>query len=163
MPILHKLKTLFVVVIAIAVLMGVIGVNPVQAATFDFHWKGNAGYSAQGSFSYDETQNTSTVTEQNLDFLEISFFDPNHNLLKSYINIENGNDKGINPYLDFNFNPKTQALSSVFDVGEGNFTGENNFYLKGVVNSNLELRNLDTNVLDSDLGVLLVEKAQSYR
>lgn len=163
MEIMPKLKTLFTVVMAIAVFMGLIAVKPVQAVTFDFKWKGDAGYSAQGSFSYDETQNTSIVTDKNLDLLKISFFDTSHNLLKTYINIENGNDKGITSYLEFNFNPITQSLSGAFDVGEGNLTGENDFYLTGVVNSNLELRNLDTNVLDSNSGVLRVEKAESYR
>ncbi len=160
MEIMPKLKTLFTVVIGIAVLIGVIGAKPVQAVTFDFNWKGNAGYSVEGSFSYDETQNTSTITDENLDFLKISFFDANHKLLKTYINMENGNEKGINSYLEFNFNSKTKSLSGAFDVGQGNLTGENDFYLKGVANSNLELRNLDTNVLDSGSAIISVEKAE---
>lgn len=155
---MRKLKIFTVIIASAILLVGLIGAKPVQAVTFDFNWKGNAGYSAQGSFSYDETKGSSVVTNNDLDFLKISFFDPNNNLLAGYVNIKDGKNLGINSYLEFSFYPSTQSLFGAFDVGEGNSIGENDFYLHGLTNSNLELRNLDTNVLDSNSGVITVEK-----
>ncbi len=155
---MHKLKIMFIIIVVTGALgMGVIKAKPVQAVTFDFNWKGNAGYSAQGSFSYDETKGNPVVTNSNLDFLKISFFDQTNNLLKNYVSFEKGKNTGIDPYLEFNFNPLTQSLFGAFDVGEGNLIGDHDFYLHGIINSTLELRNLDTNVLDSNLGAINVE------
>lgn len=151
---MSQLKMLLIVVITSIIFSLGIGAKPVQAVTFDFNWKGNAGYAAQGSFSYDETKDYSAITKNQLESLKISFFDPSSNLLKSYVNVENGKDTRINSYLEFNFNPITQSLTGAFDVGEGNLIGENDFYLQGVINDHFELRNLDTNVLDSNSGVM---------
>lgn len=158
---MQKLERMLLGIIACAVLaVALIGAKPVETVTFNFFWEGVGGYSVQGSFSYDKEQNNAVITSNNLEFLKVAFFDPNKKLLKSYINVENGQDTGLDPYLEFNFDPSKNSLFGALDVGEGNLVGENDFYLHGDIKSNLELRNLDTNAVDSNKGMINVEKVR---
>ncbi len=138
--------------------LSLMGANSAQAITFDYNWKGDTGYSAQGSFSYNETKEFSVITPEELEFLKISFYDQNNKLLKNYIDVDKGVNTGANPYLEFNFDPVTESLFGFFDVGEGTLIGVNDLYLHGTIDSKLELRNLDTNILDSNSGSITVQK-----
>ncbi|MBO3459193.1 hypothetical protein G7B40_027690 [Aetokthonos hydrillicola Thurmond2011] len=163
---MRKLKPFFTTLLAIAVLcIGLIGAKPAMAITFDFSWKGNGGYTAQGSFSYEEEQKNSTITNTNLESLKISFSDPANKFLKSYVLVKDGQDTGVNPYLEFSFDPATKSFTSGsgFDVGEGRTTGDNDYYLHGTIDTILDLRHLDTNVLDTNSGVINVKKASGEK
>ncbi|MBR8841159.1 MAG: hypothetical protein DSM106950_46270 [Stigonema ocellatum SAG 48.90 = DSM 106950] len=156
----HQLKKLFTIVLCAVLSFGIIGAKPALAVTFDFNWKGDAGYTAEGSFSYDEEEGNSVITLNKLEFLKITFFDPTNKLIKSYVNVKDGKSTGVDPYLEFNFNTSTKSLVDSFDVGESNTVGENDYYLHGTVGSSFEFRNLDLNVLDSNSGAISVKKKQ---
>jgi len=158
---MSKLKIFFTGFIAMLVLsLGLIGVQPAMGITFQFNWEGNAGYSAQGSFSYNEEKEYSIITAETLDFIEIDFFDPNKKLLKSYVNVKDGEITGVNPYMEFNFDTSKKSLFATFDIGEGSLVGEMDYYLHGTIDDKLELRNLDLNVLDSDMGTIKVAQVK---
>ncbi|MEM8504153.1 MAG: histidine phosphatase family protein [Cyanobacteria bacterium P01_D01_bin.1] len=73
-------------------------------ATFNFDWTGQiAGFSVQGTFTYDgdQTYTEDIVREEDLLAFDISFFDPDGNLLRTY------EDNHLT-YDDFNF---------AFDIG----------------------------------------------
>ncbi len=64
--------------------------NPAQAIDFIFNWLGDAGYSAVGSFSYDETTAPTIISESGsgatnfLQSLNVSFLDPSNNSSLSF-------------------------------------------------------------------------------
>ncbi|MDY7019736.1 MAG: PEP-CTERM sorting domain-containing protein [Cyanobacteriota bacterium] len=86
-------------------------ISEAKAITYRLDWTGQTlGYSAEGFFSYDETQSYEDriVREENLDSFDISFFDPGGNLIQSF----------PDNYLtlpDFNFN---------FDISTGEILQE---------------------------------------
>ncbi|GEM_PF-2020581 len=154
-----KFKVSFSLPMAVTVLsLGILAAQPALADTFQFTWKGNAGYSAKGSFSYDNATSNTIITNANLESLKVTFFDPNHKLLKAYVLVKDGVDTGVDPYLTFSFNPATKSLVGDLDIGEGRQIGSTDYYLHGTIDSILEFRNLDTNVLDSNSGVITVKK-----
>jgi PEP-CTERM motif len=117
--------------------------NPAQAIDFNFSWKGDAGYSALGTFSYDETTAPSIISESGagptdyLDSLSVSFFDPSNMPLGTYNTVTNGVSES--PLFVLNFDTSTKSLFGNFDVaGGGIFDGE--FFLKGTIDSKLELK-----------------------
>ncbi len=66
---------------------GLISPDSAEAVTFDLSWTGQTlGYSANGSFSYDQTQNYADgiVRKQDLESFDISFFDPDGNLIQAF-------------------------------------------------------------------------------
>ena len=86
-----------------------------EAVVFNFDWTGQiAGFGVSGSFGYDETQQYTegVVRTEDLDFLEISFFDPDGNLLRTYTN--NHLDPGVN----FNFDTSSQELLQMGSYNE---------------------------------------------
>jgi PEP-CTERM motif len=117
--------------------------NPAQAIDFNFSWKGDGGYSALGTFSYDETTAPSIISEsgagptKNLDSLSVSFFDPSNMLLGTYNTVTNGVSES--PLFVLNFDTSTKSLFGFFDVaGGGIFDGE--LFLQGTIGSKLELK-----------------------
>ncbi|WP_375472901.1 PEP-CTERM sorting domain-containing protein [uncultured Nostoc sp.] len=96
--------------------------NLAHAAEFNFNWKGDTGYSAQGSFNYDTTTAPSVISEtgskptKNLQSLSISFFDPLSNLINSFTPVVSGISNY--DYLRFNFDSTTQKIFGPFDVGK---------------------------------------------
>ena len=70
--------------------VGLISDNPAQAVTFRLDWTGQTeGYTADGTFSYDETQITSDgiVRENHLETFEIAFFTPEGNLVEEFVDL----------------------------------------------------------------------------
>lgn len=97
-----------------------------KAIEFNFDWKGQiAGFRVSGSFGYDETQSyvNGIVRTDDLDFLNISFFNPDGNLLRTYAN--NHLDPGVN----FNFDTSRQLLlqEGSFNEPDGINLGAPNF------------------------------------
>ncbi|OUL26426.1 hypothetical protein [Nostoc sp. 106C] len=113
---------------------------PAQAVTLNFSWNGDGGYSATGSFSYDENTAPASFSESGfgatkfLRSLSINFFNPLNNLVAAYDNVVNGNSTA--QYFKFNFNTVTQKIFGLIDLG-GEVAGDT--YLSGTVNTNLSL------------------------
>jgi hypothetical protein len=134
---------------------------PAQAVVFNIGWNGNTGYSAKGSFSYDENTAPTTFSESGpgatnfLRSLNISFFNPVNNLIATYDNVVNGNSTG--QYFKFNFNTVTQKIFGIIDLG-GEVAGDT--YLSGTVNSNFSLFQVPQSgadfVIDSNSGAIAV-------
>ncbi|MEO1799100.1 MAG: pre-peptidase C-terminal domain-containing protein [Cyanobacteria bacterium J06629_2] len=122
----------------------------VDEAVFDFTWTGQiAGFSVEGQFSYDEAQSYTDdiVREENLLDFDISFFDPDGNLLRTY------EDNHLT-FPEFNFAYDIEANEILQDgfflaedginvgektaVGEGEFTGLN-FWSRPEFNSQGEV------------------------
>jgi len=100
--------------------------NPAQAVDFNFNWKGDNGYSATGSFSYDATTAPAVISEsgagptQSLQSLSISFFDPAQNLLESGGSVANG--VSSDRFLRFNFDTQSQNISVLdADIGGASY------------------------------------------
>ncbi|MBD2532618.1 hypothetical protein H6G97_24740 [Nostoc flagelliforme FACHB-838] len=93
-----------------------------HAAEFNFNWKGDTGYSAQGSFNYDTTTAANVISEaglgatKNLQSLTISFFDPLSNLINSFTPVLSGVSNYS--YLRFNFDSTKEQIFGPFDVGK---------------------------------------------
>ncbi len=141
--------------------LGFIQVNSAQAVVFNFEWEGNNGYSANGSFSYDENTAPETFSEDGigqtnvLESLNVSFFDSSDTLLGSFDSVVDG----ISTYsfFSFNFNTKTQELFDFLDVGEDTYTSNpSEFYLVGLVGFDLNLINLENGLTDNNSGVITV-------
>ncbi|MGD1904950.1 MAG: hypothetical protein ACFB0C_03045 [Leptolyngbyaceae cyanobacterium] len=87
---------------------------PAEAIVFDFRFRGQiAGFEVVGSFGYDENQSYTDgiVTEDNLDFLDLSFFGPDGKLLRTY------EDNHEADWANFNFDTATQKI-----LQEGSWT-----------------------------------------
>ena len=88
--------------------------------TYEFDWTGQiAGFSVEGEFSYDlaQTYEDGIVREENLESFDISFFDPDGNLLKTY------EDNHLTfPEFNFAFDTNTQEI-----LQDGFFLGEDGF------------------------------------
>lgn len=141
--------------------------NPAQAITFNFNFQGDAGYSAVGKFSYDETTAPAIISESgsgptnDLQSLMVSFFDPSNNLLQSFNTVAGGVSQS--PFFAFNFDTTTETLFGDFNVGGGTGAiGELFFF--GTVGSSFELRQdvdqMGTSVLlDENAGTITVTPA----
>ncbi|MFN6476741.1 PEP-CTERM sorting domain-containing protein [Nostoc sp. DedQUE07] len=140
--------------------------NPVQAIELNFNWQGNAGYSATGSFSYDETTAPTIISELGsgatnfLQSLNVSFLDPSKNLLGTYNTVSGGVSESN--FFAFNFNTSTQTLFGPFDVAGGTgVIGE--YFFQGTVGDSLQLRqDVDqqgtSTILDQNSGFIQVSK-----
>ncbi|GAB1541444.1 hypothetical protein NUACC21_41150 [Scytonema sp. NUACC21] len=108
--------------------------NLAQAADLTFYWKGDAGYSASGSFSYDETTAPAIISESGagstkvLESLSVSFFNPSKELIGTNNEVVNG--VSSNQFFEFNFDTTTGNFFGAFDVGTG--TGIGDFFLSNV-------------------------------
>ncbi|MCC5643915.1 PEP-CTERM sorting domain-containing protein [Nostoc sp. CHAB 5824] len=116
--------------------------NPAQAIDLKFDWLGNAGYSATGSFSYDETTAPTIISESGsgatnfLQSLSVSFLDPSNNPLGTYNTVTAGVSES--DFFAFNFDTSAQKLFGPFDVAGGTgVIGE--YFLQGTVGDSLAL------------------------
>lgn len=131
--------------------LGLLKAVPVHAVTLNFNWTGNAGYSARGSFSYDETQSYTTIDNSKLQSLEVSFFGPSQKLLNSFAPITNKSI--VYDFLDFNYDTATKSLFGYFDVGQDN-AQSTDYYLFGTVGLGLSLRNPTEGTIDQNNGLI---------
>ncbi len=103
--------------------------NPVQAVQVNFSWNGNQGYSATGSFIYDETKAPTFISESGagltkfLQSFSISFLDPTQKVLESGSAVVNGvsSDKFLR--LDFD------STSKNISVLDGDIGGTYKYFL----------------------------------
>lgn len=140
--------------------------NPAQAIDLNFNWLGDAGYSAIGSFSYDETTAPTIISESGsgatnfLQSLNISFLDPSNNLLGTYNTVADGVSESN--FFAFNFDTSTHTLFGPFDVAGGTgVIGE--YFFQGTVGDSLFLRqDIDQQTafitLDQNSGSIQVSK-----
>ncbi len=117
--------------------------NPAQAIELNFNWLGDAGYSATGSFSYDETTAPTIISEAGsgatnfLQSLNVSFLDPSKNLLGTYNTVAGGVSES--DFFAFNFDTSTHTLFGPFDIAGGTgVIGE--YFFQGTVGDSLQLR-----------------------
>ena len=114
-----------------------------QAVSFNFNWQGDAGYSARGMFSYDETTAPTIISESGagptnyLQSLMVSFFDPSGNPLQSFNTVANG--VSTSAFFQFNFDTSTQTLFGAFDVAGGTGVIGEQFF-QGTIGESLKLR-----------------------
>ncbi|MBN3941900.1 MAG: PEP-CTERM sorting domain-containing protein [Nostoc sp.] len=163
------MKNIFAKITAIAATSVAIAAganNPAQAIELNFNWQGNAGYSAIGSFSYDETTAPTIISEASsgatnfLQSLNVSFLDPSKNLLGTYNTVSGGVSESS--FFAFNFNTSTQTLFGPFDVAGGTgVIGE--YFFQGTVGDSLFLRqDVDqqgtSTTLDQNSGSIQVSK-----
>ncbi|WP_392534290.1 PEP-CTERM sorting domain-containing protein [Nostoc sp. C117] len=117
--------------------------NSAQAIDFNFNWLGNGGYSATGSFSYDEATAPTIISESGsgatnfLKSLNVSFLDPSKNLLGTYNTVAGGVSQSS--FFAFNFDTSTKKLFGPLDVAGGTgVIGE--YFFQGTVGDSLQLR-----------------------
>lgn len=108
-----------------------------EETVFNFEWTGQiAGFSAEGQFSYDEDESIEDgiVREENLTSFDISFYDPEGNLLKTYednhLTFDEFNfafDTETNEILQDGvyFGPTGLNVGEKTAVGDDEFTGLN--------------------------------------
>jgi hypothetical protein len=140
--------------------------NPAQAIELNFNWLGDAGYSATGSFSYDETTAPAIISEAGggatnfLQSLNVSFLDPSKNLLGTYNTVVGGVSQS--DFFKFNFDTSTHTLFGPFDIAGGTgLIGE--YFFQGTVGDSLFLRqDIDQvsafRTLDQNSGSIQVSK-----
>ncbi|MCC5623179.1 PEP-CTERM sorting domain-containing protein [Nostoc sp. CHAB 5715] len=166
------MKNIFAKIAAIAATSAAFSVaiaaanNPAQAIELNFNWLGDAGYSATGSFSYDETTAPTIISESGsgatnfLQSLNVSFLDPSKNLLGTYNTVAGGVSES--DFFKFNFDTSTQTLFGPFDIAGGTgVIGE--YYFQGTVGDSLFLRqDIDQQsafrTLDQNSGSIRVSK-----
>ncbi|MEQ8971239.1 MAG: hypothetical protein RIE73_12700 [Coleofasciculus sp. C1-SOL-03] len=151
-----------VIVTSLALSLLLTSIAPAEAMTVNFTWQGNQGYSATGTFNYDQKTAPAILSEkgvgttQALESLTVSFADPSNHPIKTYNTINDGVSTG--KYFQFNFNTMTQDIIGSIDVG-GELPGD--IYLKGKVDTDLSLIQISAsgkeNVIDSNLGTILVQ------
>ena len=137
-------------------------IAPAEAITVNFTWQGNQGYSATGTFNYDQKtapiilSETGVGTTQALESLTVSFADPSNQPIKTYDNINDGISTGN--YFQFNFNTMTQNIIGLIDIG-GELPGD--IYLKGTVDNDLSLIQVSASgaekIVDSNSGTIVVQ------
>lgn len=118
----RSMRKLFHASVAAALAAAIL--HPVQAAlVFDFGWQGDSGYSARGSFGYDETTAPAIIVENgagptiDLDFLSVAFFDPSSNPLQSFDTVVGGVSSST--FFAFSFDTTAESIIGVFNVGGG--------------------------------------------
>ncbi len=138
-----KIATITATSAALTVAIATGANNPAQAIDFKFDWLGNAGYSATGSFSYDETTAPTIISESgsgvtnSLQSLNVSFSDPSNNPLGTYNTVTAGVSES--DFFAFNFDTSTQSLFGSLNVGGGTgVIGE--YFFSGTVGDSLFLR-----------------------
>ena len=163
------MKNIFAKITAIAATSVAIAAganNPAQAIELNFNWQGDAGYSAIGSFSYDETTAPTIISEAGsgatnfLQSLNVSFLDPSKNLLGTYNTVSGGVSQSS--FFAFNFDTSTQTLFGPLNVAGGTgVIGE--YFFSGTVGDSLQLRqDVDqqgtSTTLDQNSGSIQVSK-----
>ncbi|MBN3872700.1 PEP-CTERM sorting domain-containing protein [Nostoc sp. JL33] len=161
-----KIATIAATSTALSVAIAAGANNSAQAVDFNFNWLGNGGYSAVGSFSYDEATAPTIISESGsgatkfLQSLNVSFLDPSNNPLGTYNTVSGGVSQS--DFFAFNFDTSTQKLFGPFDIAGGTgVIGE--YFLQGTVGDSLFLRQ-DVNqngtsiTLDQNSGSIQVSK-----
>ncbi|MEM0981536.1 MAG: PEP-CTERM sorting domain-containing protein, partial [Cyanobacteria bacterium P01_H01_bin.58] len=104
--------------IAVGTALSLCILAPARAATFDISWTGQIlGYSAEGRFSYDDTQTFANgiVRGDDLETFDIAFFDPQGNLIQEF------EDNHLTyPGFNFNFDTQTGEILQDGSFGEPN-------------------------------------------
>lgn len=113
---------------AVASMATIVNLPSANAASYRLDWTGNQGYSAQGSFSYDNALQGSIVTNEQLNRFSISFFDPQGTLLQSF----NYNSRNVSNIANFNFDTVTATV-----LQTGNFDTPNGFDLGSNFNTDV--------------------------
>lgn len=159
--------TKFSAATALAVALSSAIVPQAEAITFNFHWEGDAGRTVRGEFGYDETTAPEIISEsgagptQDLDFLMVSFFDPDGNLTQSFNTVSGGVSNST--FFRFNFDTTTHTLFGEINVGGGTGVMGEQFF-SGTIGGLLRLRaveepGISSTTLDSqDPGVITVKK-----
>lgn len=153
-----------------ALSIGIVGVAPAQAITFDFNSIGQKGFSVAGSFSYDENTAPTTISESGggktnaLQSLTASFFDPSGKQLATYNTVAGGVSES--PFFAFNFNTVSQTLFGSFNVGGGTVAPGVIFALGTVgtslsIGENIDFSPADAVTLDSNSGSIAVSPVKS--
>jgi hypothetical protein len=156
----HQLAT---ATIALSILVGM-GSDTANAIVFDFEWRGTGGFSATGSFSYDENTAPPIVTAfgpgptNGLDSLSVTFFDPGGTPFQVSGNVVNGISSYF--FLNFSFDTTTLQLVSFIDIGkdDGQF---GDTWLAGDPQGFTNLIQLPFGVIDSNgpITVMLANQA----
>ena len=114
--------------------------------TYEFEWTGQiAGFSVEGEFSYDLSQAFSfedgIVREENLESFNISFFDPDGNLLRTY-----ENNHLTFPEFNFAFDTNTQQIltNGIYTEPDGLNVGEKTAVEDGFTGLNLWSKSQET-------------------
>jgi hypothetical protein len=129
-----KLTTILVIA-----LINLLEVLPAAAITQDFQLNSDRGYRVETNFSYNQAQGKKAIAAQGkeaneVDSLEVRFYDPDGKMIASYDNIVDGIIQ--TNYFEFNYDLSTQQLLGKVDLG-GESAGE--MYLKGDVDQGLSL------------------------
>ncbi|MBH8552952.1 PEP-CTERM sorting domain-containing protein [Nostocaceae cyanobacterium CENA357] len=151
-------QRLWIATATVAINLSILKSASVHAVTLNFEWTGNAGYSARGYFTYDETQGYSIVDESKLQSLTIDFFDPSNKLLNSFAPITNGSI--VYDFLDFNYDTTIKSFFGFFDVGKDDGQSTD-YYLFETVGLNLSLRNPIQGTIDQNNGLINVTETTS--
>lgn len=161
-----KISTVAATSAALTVAIAAATNNSALAIEYNFNWTGNAGYSATGSFSYDETTAPTIISESGsgatnyLQSLSVSFLDPSNNLLGTYNTVTGGVSQS--DFFAFNFDTSTKSLFGSFDIAGGTgVIGE--YFFQGTIGQFLELRQdvdqVSTSIkLDENAGSIQVSK-----
>lgn len=147
------MKKIILTLLLAWLVVGNINNQGVLAVTIDFQWLGNQGYTAKGSFSYDQTTAPTIFSEKGsgkmrvLENFQVSFYDSSGQEIAKYDNVREGISAA--DYFQFNFNTKTGQVFGSIDLG-GEEIGE--IYLKGVVKDDLALFRVESEdvVMDED-------------
>lgn len=130
-------KSLLLIAIA---LINLGWIDSAAATTKDIRLNSEQGYRVETSFSYDEDRVKNAIAIQgrgatkDIDFLKVSFYSPDEEMIASYDNIVDGMVQAN--YFEFHYDPATQQLLGEMDLG-GESAGE--IYLKGNVKQGLVL------------------------
>ncbi|MEH2244238.1 PEP-CTERM sorting domain-containing protein [Nostoc sp.] len=161
-----KIATITATSAALSVAIAAGANNPAQAIDLNFNWQGNAGYSAIGSFSYDQATAPKIISESGsgttnfLQSLNVSFLDPSKNLLGTYNTVSGGVSQS--DFFVFNFDTSTQTLFDSIDIGGG--TGAmGEYFFSGTGGDSLQLlQDIDqqgnSTILDQNSGYFNVAK-----
>lgn len=96
----------------------------------DFNWRGQfAGFIVNGRFAYDAVPSGGIVREDDLIFLDVSFYDPQGHHLRTYAdNHKSPTDDDGHPYLNFAFDTLSQEI---LHDGTWNVDDDDNRYRNG--------------------------------
>ena len=119
-------------------------IDSVSAITREIELSSEQGYRIETSFSYDADQAQKAIAAQgkgatqDLDSLQVRFYNPDGEMIASYDNIVDGVVQAN--YFEFHYDRTTQRLLGAIDLG-GESPGE--IYLKGNALQKLALMKIE--------------------
>lgn len=159
---MQRIFVQLVIVTSLALSLLLTSIVPAEAMTVNFTWQGNQGYSATGTFNYDEKTAPAILSEKGvaetevLENFTVSFADPENHPITTYNTVVNGVSQGN--YFQIQFNTIAQEFIGSIDIG-GESAGD--IYLKGKVDTDLSLIQVSASgkeeVIDSNSGTILVQ------